>query len=86
MEPTPNASPARRERPLVLVAEDMELMVRLMRLHLERAGYDVLAVPDGEQALARSELFAQVKRILALRPQGGDDTAPGTAQSDALSG
>jgi two-component system phosphate regulon response regulator PhoB len=55
MESTPNASPAERERPLVLVAEDMQLMVRLMTLHLERAGCDVIAVPDGDQALARSE-------------------------------
>ncbi len=55
MEPTPNASPTERERPLVLVAEDMGLQVRLMRLHLERAGCDVIAVGDGVQALARCE-------------------------------
>jgi two-component system cell cycle response regulator len=55
MEPTPNPLPAKRERPLVLVAEDMGLQVRLMRLHLERAGYDVVAVADGIQALARCE-------------------------------
>lgn len=55
MESTPRASSTGRDRPLILVAEDMGLMVRLMRFHLERAGYDVLAVPDGTQALARSE-------------------------------
>jgi len=55
MEPTPNASPTERERPLILVAEDMGLQVRLMRFHLERAGYDVIAVADGVQALARCE-------------------------------
>ena len=55
MEPTPNASPTERERPLILVAEDMGLQVRLMRFHLERAGCDVIAVGDGVQALARIE-------------------------------
>ncbi len=57
MEATPplNASPTERARPLVLVAEDMQLQVRLMRLHLERAGCDVIAVADGVQALVRIE-------------------------------
>lgn len=154
MEPTPNASPTERERPLVLVAEDMGLQVRLMRLHLERAGCDVIAVGDGVQALARCEadmpdlimldvdmpglngfqvldklrtndvtrgipvimltahakdeplfaewaesadlfmtkpftpgtMLAEVKRILALRSESGDEPASGTAQTDALSG
>ncbi len=54
MEPTPSEKPAGRARPLVLVAEDMGLQVRLTRLHLERAKCDVVAVPDGVQALARS--------------------------------
>ena len=55
MEPTSNPSPTERVRPLVLVAEDMGLQVRLMRLHLERADCDVIAVSDGVQALARTE-------------------------------
>lgn len=55
MEPTPKPSPAERTRPLVLVAEDMGLQVRLVQLHLERAGCDVLAVSDGAQALAQTE-------------------------------
>lgn len=55
MEPTPSQSSPERARPLVLVAEDMGLQVRLLRLHLERAGCDVIAVSDGVQALARTE-------------------------------
>lgn len=53
MEPTPDPSPNERARPLILVAEDMGVQVRLTQLHLERAGCDVIAVPDGAQALAR---------------------------------
>lgn len=55
MEPTQKGSTARRERPQILVAEDMGLLVRLMRFHLERAGFDVIAVADGAQALAQCE-------------------------------
>ena len=55
MEPMPNEAPPRRERPLVLVAEDSGLQARLMRLHLERAGCEVIAVGDGAQALARCD-------------------------------
>jgi CheY-like chemotaxis protein len=33
----------------------MGLQVRLMRLHLERAGWDVIAASDGVQALSRCE-------------------------------
>ncbi len=64
MESTLNASPADRERPLVLIAEDMGLMVRLMTLHLERAGCDVIAVPDGNQALDHS--FADLPDLILL--------------------
>lgn len=55
MEPTQKESTARRERPQILVAEDMGLLVRLMRFHLERAGFDVIAVADGAQALEQCE-------------------------------
>jgi CheY-like chemotaxis protein len=55
MEPTSEMPPARRERPLILVAEDMGVQVRLMRFHLERAGCDVIAASDGVEALARCE-------------------------------
>ena len=38
-------------RPLVLVADDDPDILRLISLRLERAGYDVVAARDGEQAL-----------------------------------
>ena len=54
----PNDAPARtpqsgRDKPLILVAEDMGVQVRLTRLCLERANYAVIASPDGLDALAR---------------------------------
>ena len=55
MEPTSNASQTHRKQPRILVAEDMQLLVRLMRFHLERADYEVIAAADGVQALARCE-------------------------------
>jgi DNA-binding response OmpR family regulator len=39
-------------RPVVLVADDDEDILRLLGLRLERAGYDVLAAKDGIEALA----------------------------------
>jgi DNA-binding response OmpR family regulator len=39
------------ERARVLVVDDDPLLVRLLRTHLEKAGYRVLAAADGEQAL-----------------------------------
>jgi DNA-binding response OmpR family regulator len=39
-------------RPLVLIADDDPDILSLVRLRLERAGYDVLAAQDGEQALS----------------------------------
>jgi DNA-binding response OmpR family regulator len=43
-----------RERPLVLVAEDDEDILDLVTFRLERSGYAVLQVRDGEEALARA--------------------------------
>jgi CheY-like chemotaxis protein len=40
------------ERRLVLVADDDEDILNLVRAALERAGHDVVAVVDGAQALA----------------------------------
>jgi DNA-binding response OmpR family regulator len=37
---------------LVLVADDDEDILSLVRIRLERAGFDVVAAHDGEQALA----------------------------------
>jgi two-component system KDP operon response regulator KdpE len=39
------------ERPKVLVADDDPLIQRLVRTHLDRAGYRVLLASDGEEAL-----------------------------------
>jgi DNA-binding response OmpR family regulator len=40
-----------REKPLVLVADDDEDIRSLVAFRLERAGYDVVAAGDGQQAL-----------------------------------
>lgn len=45
-------SGARRERPLVLIAEDMGVQVMLTRTWLHRSGYDTLEARDGDEALA----------------------------------
>lgn len=39
-------------RPLVLVADDDPDILSLVKLRLERSGYDVVSAGDGEQALA----------------------------------
>ena len=38
-------------RPLVLIADDDPDILSLVRLRLERSGYDVVSAGDGEQAL-----------------------------------
>jgi DNA-binding response OmpR family regulator len=38
-------------RPLVLIADDDPDILSLVKLRLERSGYDVVAAGDGEQAL-----------------------------------
>ncbi len=35
----------------ILVVDDDPLIVRLVRMHLDRAGYNVLVATDGEEAL-----------------------------------
>jgi CheY-like chemotaxis protein len=42
-------------RPLVLVADDNDDILGLVKAVLERSGYDVVAVSDGAQALASVE-------------------------------
>ena len=42
-------------RPVVLVADDDEDILDLLRLRLDRAGYDVLLAHDGHEALAVAE-------------------------------
>ncbi|HBQ13836.1 MAG TPA: hypothetical protein DEF51_22770 [Myxococcales bacterium] len=54
--------PKHATRPRVLIADDDELMIRSVRGLLKRAGYDVVACSDGEDAVeaARRESFALV--------------------------
>ena len=40
-----------RDRPVVLAADDDEDILELVAFRLERAGYEVIAVEDGERAL-----------------------------------
>ena len=40
------------ERPLILIADDDEDILSLIALRLERAGYEVMSVKDGQAALA----------------------------------
>jgi DNA-binding response OmpR family regulator len=46
-----NAVPAEIQQPVVLVADDDEDILALVALRLERAGYQVVAASDGEEAL-----------------------------------
>jgi DNA-binding response OmpR family regulator len=41
-------------RPLVLIADDDPDILSLVKLRLERSGYDVVSAGDGEQALERA--------------------------------
>src|SRR5579862_7073887 len=59
-----------RER--IMVVDDDPLVVRLVRLHLERAGYRVQAVADGQQALAACAEAAPDLVILDLMLPGLD--------------
>ena len=43
-----------RDRPVVLVADDDADILELVSFRLERAGYDVVPVADGEEALQRA--------------------------------
>jgi DNA-binding response OmpR family regulator len=43
-------------RPLVLVADDDPDILSLVKLRLERSGYDVVSAGDGEQALETAKM------------------------------
>ncbi len=53
-----DGTPAAREQPLILAADDDEDLLALVAFRLGRAGYTVLQAHDGEEALelARREL------------------------------
>ncbi len=46
-------APPRREKPLILVAEDAGIQIRLTQICLERADYTVVAARNGAEALKR---------------------------------
>jgi two-component system, OmpR family, alkaline phosphatase synthesis response regulator PhoP len=51
-----------KRRPLVLVADDDPDILSLVRLRLERSGYDVVSAGDGEQALERARRELRTSR------------------------
>jgi CheY-like chemotaxis protein len=51
------SEPRKRDRTRVLVVEDERHIARLPEFVLRRAGYEVAAVYNGEQALAAVEAF-----------------------------
>lgn len=53
-------------RPLVLVADDDPDILSLVRLRLERSGYDVVSAGDGEQALERARTRAPDLALLGV--------------------
>jgi DNA-binding response OmpR family regulator len=58
------------DRPLVLCADDDPDILSLVALRLERAGYDVVHVGDGEQALAKArELRPAVAVLDVMMPR-----------------
>ena len=50
-EPEFRPNPRGRMRPVILFVDDEADLVTLLRYNLERAGFDVLTAPDGEEAL-----------------------------------
>lgn len=62
-------------RPVVLVADDDEDILTLVRVRLERAGYEVLCARDGAEAMAAAEsrgLDAAVIDVMMPRVMGHD--------------
>jgi DNA-binding response OmpR family regulator len=65
--PAPHADTAASARPRVLVAEDHDDTRQLLRLLLERRGFDVLEAADGEEAV---RLFESARPDLLLLDGG----------------
>ncbi|MFJ4173528.1 response regulator transcription factor [Microbacterium sp. NPDC089696] len=53
-------------RPLALVVEDSADQTALLRRHLERAGFDVLAAPDAETAIGAFPRIAPAVAVIDL--------------------
>lgn len=58
--------------PRVLLVDDDRSLLRLLSMRLMAAGYDVLAVEGGEQALAQLSAFRPDMMITDLRMNGMD--------------
>jgi two-component system response regulator GlrR len=63
------------EQPRVLLVDDDRSLLRLLSMRLSAAGYAVLAVASGEQALAQYPLFRPDLVITDLRMDGMDGMA-----------
>ncbi len=57
-------------RPLVLIADDDPDILLLLRVRLERSGYDVVAAHDGAEALALAQECSPVLAILDVSMPG----------------
>jgi DNA-binding response OmpR family regulator len=58
------------QRPLVLVADDDEDILALVRFRLERSGYDVIEARDGQQAVdAAAEHLPDVAILDVMMPR-----------------
>ena len=75
----PAAPPRAEEAPTIVLAEDDEAIRTLTARVLRRAGYDVIAAADGEEALAATERLASAPALLltdVLMPRlGGRELA-----------
>jgi len=60
------------DQPRVLLVDDDRSLLRLLSMRLSAAGYGVLAVESGEQALAQHPLFQPDLVITDLRMDGID--------------
>ncbi len=69
---------AERDGASVLVADDEDILQRLMTRVLERDGFDVVAVGDGDAAVetfrGEPERFALVILDVTMPPRGGETT------------
>jgi DNA-binding response OmpR family regulator len=71
-------------RPLVLIADDDEDILELVRLRLARSGYDTAVAHDGEEALAIARTQRPVAAVLDVSMPVLDGYAVATAlRSDA---
>jgi CheY-like chemotaxis protein len=71
-------------RPLVLVADDDEDILALVRLRLARSGYDTVVARDGEEALAIARAQRPVVAVLDVSmPMADGYAVAATLRADA---